>query len=87
MLLSIGSSYVSVLLRCSSLRADAGIHTDVFGAAMNRNQKRNLENIAAMGVELNDAELAEIAKVLEDTPTMGGRYNDAAPPEMFNLWG
>ena len=81
-----GSSYVSPL-RCSSLRVDAGVPANIFGAPMNRNQKRNLENIAAMGVELNDAELAEIAKVLEDTPIMGGRYNDAAPPEMLNLWG
>ena len=54
---------------------------------MNRNKKRNLENIAAGPITLTETELAEIEKILEKVPVKGGRYNDNIDSKVLGLWG
>ncbi|PIL34136.1 hypothetical protein GSI_03847 [Ganoderma sinense ZZ0214-1] len=51
------------------------------------NKKRNLENIAAGDIVLNQADLAEIDEVLAKTPIKGGRYTDSQDTTKLHLWG
>ena len=49
----------------------------------NSNKNRNLENIAAGGIQLSEGELAEIDQILADTVVQGDRYYTGVP----HLWG
>ncbi|KAH9950693.1 aldo/keto reductase [Amylocystis lapponica] len=49
-------------------------------------KKRTLENLAAADIALTDAEIAEIAEILDKHTVKGGRYVDV-DPKVLHLWG